>query len=157
MSLPLTVESVLGGGLLHRHVVAFTEEGFTTDILKGHIPDDDLEELGLSQVGISVFCMRIWTLAALGDDLFQEKIDGASSIDLLEQRATNKNMLMNLTNNSLKKIFKRMATRRVFLNAVECELKKQSAAVPTGPAGLGGSILHGRELLHLAHLKFLNP
>ena len=132
MSLPLTVESVLGSGLLLPHVAAFTEEGFTVDILKGHVPDEDLKELGLSPVAIAVFRLRIWTLTKLGDTMFSEKIDGVSSIDLLEKRSPSIDLALTLNSEDLKKVFKRMAPRRVFLNAIQQEISKKAATKPSG-------------------------
>ena len=132
MSQALTVENVLGSGLLIPHVAAFKDEGFTVKILKGHIPDEDLDELGLSAIAISAFRLRIWALCKLGDDTFHEKNDGVSSIDLLEQRSPSIRTALTLKSEDLKKIFKRMATRRVFLNAVQQELSKTPAARPSG-------------------------
>ncbi|KAK3247846.1 hypothetical protein CYMTET_42671 [Cymbomonas tetramitiformis] len=140
MSQALTAASVLGSGLLLPHVAAFVDEGFTVKILKGHIPDEDLDELGLSPVAISAFRLRIWALCKLGDDTFHEKNDGVSSIDLLERRSPSVRTALTLKSEDLKKIFKRMATRRVFLNAVQQELSKTPAARPSSahanPIGL---------------------
>ncbi|KAK3236173.1 hypothetical protein CYMTET_53666 [Cymbomonas tetramitiformis] len=109
------------------------------EILKGDVPDDDLEELGLSPEAISVFRMRLWTLSQLGDDLFQEKKDGVSSIDLLEQRAPGKTGALKLNNESLKEDFQRMATRRVFLNANRAHQAAKNQSFENMPCAFGGS------------------
>ncbi len=121
------MESVLGCGLLLPHVAAFKDEGFTVEILKGHIPDEDLEELGLPALAIAAFRLRIWALSKLGDEMFHEKNDGVSSIELLERRSPSIRTALTLNSEDLKKIFKRMATRRVFLNALQQELAKTPA------------------------------
>ena len=50
----LDVATVFGHGILHQHVSIFLKEAITVEALvDGSVPDEDLEEIGLSK---SAFC-----------------------------------------------------------------------------------------------------
>ena len=127
MAPPLTVETLLGNGILRQHLTDFVREGFSLDVLKEHIPNEDLVELGLTTASIAVFRLRTWSLATLGEDRFQEKLNEKPSLDILEKTAMNTSNAIKLSKEELRAVFSTMATRRVFLNAGQAELAKQLA------------------------------
>ncbi len=129
MAPPLTVETLLGDGILRQHLTDFMRERFSIDVLKEQIPDDDLVELGLTTASISIAGVRLrtWSLATLGEERFQENLNDMPSLDILGETVMNTSNAIKLSKEELRAIFSTMATRRVFLNAGQAELAKQLA------------------------------
>jgi hypothetical protein len=113
---------VLGLGALEGYPVIFEKERLSVEDVLAGIPDEDLEEIGLSEVQISVLRLRVWAYTKLGYERCNDKVDGVHSLNLLELEADSMGKAMRLDKDTLRTIFPSVGTRRAFLNATAAEL-----------------------------------